>query len=300
MKAAGIDCGTNSLRLLVIDDAAGPPVEVCRELRMVRLGQGVDATGEFHPDALARVFAATDEYAAIIAELGVERVRFAATSAARDVANRELFFAGIRQRLGVEPEVLSGHEEAELSYRAAVAAVGGGSGEPVLVTDVGGGSSELVIGAGDQVGTAVSLDVGAVRLRERYLDDDPPTSAQLTAASAYVDELLDAVELTAVRSWVGVAGTVTSLAAVQLGLQEYDRSRVHGARVSLTDLRTLAQRTARATVAELIAWGPINPKRCEVIGGGALIIDRIAARVAVDELIVSEADILDGLATSLL
>lgn len=299
MRVAGIDCGTNSLRLLVVDDSSGAPVEVCRELRMVRLGQGVDATGEFHPDALARVFAATDEYAAIIAQLDVERVRFAATSAARDVSNRELFFAGIRERLGVQPEVLSGHEEAELSFRAAVAAVGAAA-EPVLVTDVGGGSSELVIGAGDQVGTAVSLDVGAVRLRERYLHDDPPTAAQLAAATAAVDKLLDAVDLTTVRSWVGVAGTVTSLAAVQLGLDEYDRSLVHGARVPLPDVRTLAQRTAQARVADLIALGPINPKRCEVIGGGALIIDRIAARLAVDELVVSEADILDGLATSLL
>lgn len=299
MRAAGIDCGTNSLRLLVVDDASGTPVEVCRELRMVRLGQGVDATGEFHPDALARVFAAADEYAAIIAELGVERVRFAATSAARDVANRELFFAGIHERLGVIPEVLSGQEEAELSFRAAVTAVGTAA-EPVLVTDVGGGSSELVIGVSDQVGTAVSLDVGAVRLRERYLHDDPPTPAQLAAASAVVDELLAAVDLTTVRSWVGVAGTVTSLAAVHLGLAEYDRSRVHGARLPLAEVRALAQQTTQATVAELMAWGPINPKRCEVIGGGALIIDRIAARLAVSELVVSEADILDGLATSLL
>lgn len=298
MRVAGIDCGTNSLRLLVLDDATGIPTEVCRELRMVRLGQGVDATGEFHPDALARVFSAVDEYAAMITELGVERVRFGATSAARDVTNRDVFFDGIQQRLGVLPEVLSGPEEAELSFRAAVSAVEAGA-EPVLVTDVGGGSSELVIGGSADVHTAVSLDVGAVRLRERYLHHDPPTAAQLAAATQDVDALLDTVDLTAVRSWVGVAGTVTSLAAVHLGLTEYDRAQVHGARMSLNAVRALAQRTSKASVAELIALGPINPKRCEVIGGGALIIDRIAARLAVGELVVSEADILDGLATSL-
>ncbi|MGJ3507929.1 Ppx/GppA phosphatase family protein [Enemella sp. A6] len=299
MRVAGIDCGTNSVRLLVIEGNGAEPVELRRELRMVRLGQGVDATGEFHPDALARTFAAVDEYAAMLSELGVERVRFAATSAARDVSNRAEFAAGIRDRLGVEPEILAGTTEAELSYRAAVAAVGP-IGEPVLVTDVGGGSSELVVGADGTMLSARSLDVGAVRLRERFLTDDPPTPAQVAEATAAVDALLDAVDLGPVRGWIGVAGTITSIMAVHQGLTEYDRTRIHGAWIGLGALHEITSWMARATVAELMALGPINPKRCEVIGGGALIVDRIAARLAVDELVVSEADILDGLARSLL
>lgn len=299
MRVAGIDCGTNSLRLLVLDGSADEPVELRRELRMVRLGQGVDATGEFHPDALVRTFAAVDEYAAMLDELGVQRVRFAATSAARDVSNRAEFAAGVRARLGVEPEILSGAIEADLSYRAAVRAVGQGDG-PVLVTDVGGGSSELVIGHDGTVLEARSLDVGAVRLRERYLHDDPPTPAQLAAATEAVDTLLDLVDLGGVRRWIGVAGTVTSLVAVHLGLTAYDRARVHAAGIPLAELRDLAGWTARARVADLIALGPISAQRCEVIGGGALIIDRIAARLQVAGLVASEADILDGLAGGLL
>ena len=239
-RVAAVDCGTNSIRLLIADLADGELREVDRRMTIVRLGQGVDATGSFAPEALERVFRASDEFAEVIRVAGVVRTRFVATSAARDVRNRDEFFAGIRARFGVDPEIISGAEEAELSFRGATAglatlAVPG----PYLVADIGGGSTELVLGDADGVIAAQSLDLGSVRLTERHVRSDPTAPDELDAIAKDVDALLDTttVPLAEARALIGVAGTVTTVAAVALGLPEYDRIAVHHARLGRTDLR---------------------------------------------------------------
>ena len=219
MTVAAIDCGTNSIRLLVLAGSRDAPQELAREVRLARLGQGVDATGEFHPDALARTFAVCDEFAQIIRAHGAEKVRFVATSAARDVTNRQLLIDGVRERLGVEMDVIPGQEEARLSSAGALCAVD--VTPPTLILDIGGGSTELVLadGAGTIV-HSVSLNVGSVRLRERFLHTDPPTPEEQRASREFVGDLLDGsgIDFAAVASAVGVAGTVTSVAARVLGL----------------------------------------------------------------------------------
>lgn len=303
-RVAAVDCGTNSIRLLVAEgDGAGGFIELERTLRITRLGQGVDATGAFHPDALARTLAACDEYAAIIAGHGVERLRFVATSAARDAANREAFFTGVRERLGVDAEVIAGAEEARLSFDGAVGAVRT-SAQPTLVMDIGGGSTELVLGGPDG-GSAevqgVSLDMGSVRLRERFLAGDPPTASEVDAARAFVDGLLEGcgLDLASARSWVGVGGTATSLSAIAQGLDAYDRARVHGSVLPRAQVDALAARLLTEPVAQVLRIPTMVPGRADVICAGALICARVAARVGVD-LTVSEADILDGVVAGLL
>lgn len=329
MRAAGIDCGTNSLRMLVIEtegthgsetiagpapilaDPAAPPLvrEVTRQLRIVRLGQGVDATGSFAPEALARTFAALDEYAALLAEAGVGRdhVKVVATSAARDVANRQEFFDGVRERIGVAPTVISGDTEAVLSFRGAIEglrAIGADLPGPILVSDIGGGSTECVLGNPDgSVIAARSYDVGCVRLRERLLPDDPPDAAQLRAARALIDTHLGSpdahgqvLDMAAARTWIGVAGTVTSLMAIHQGLGRYDRDLVHGAAMELDQVHHLTDRIAATSAHDIGALLELDPRRAEVLGPGALILGRIAARVGVERLVVSETDILDGVA----
>lgn len=297
MRVAAIDCGTNSLRLLVLERISdGAVVELARELRLVRLGEGVDATGEFAPAALARTFTGLEEYAQLLSGLQVDRLRFVATSAARDVANSEEFLTGVTRRLGVAGEVISGAEEAALTFAGAVAGVLGVA-EPVLVTDIGGGSTELVVGAA-QIERAISLDIGSVRLRERFLASDPPTQEQLAAATEFVDSQLDGFDLSGVRGWVGVAGTVTSMAALQLGLTAYDRAIVQGSMLTRAEIEAVTDRLCRTPSADLVS--PIMPRlRAEVIAGGALICARIAARVGIS-MTVSENDILDGIAYALL
>lgn len=299
-RVAAIDCGTNSVRLLVAEASDAGFTELARDLRITRLGQGVDAAGEFHQDALTRTFAACDEYAAVLADLGVERVRFAATSAARDARNREAFDAGVRERLGVTPEIISGAEEAELSFTGALTA-NPDADVPALVMDIGGGSTELVLGRPGRIARGISLDMGSVRLRERFLAGDPPTGAEITEAMEYVDDLLDAsaVDFGAARTWFGVGGTATSLAAIVQGLETYDRARVHGSVVRRTDLFKLASRLLAMPVAEVLRVPTMQPGRADVICAGALIAGRVGERLGVD-LTVSEADILDGLVLGLL
>lgn len=299
-RVAAIDCGTNSIRLLICEDAPGGPREVYRRLELVRLGQGVDATGAFHPDALARTFAAIEGFASVIADAGVERLRFVATSAARDVENRAEFERGVRDRLGVEVEVISGAEEARLSFAGALAVLEDAP-EPVLVTDIGGGSTELVLGKVDGTVTAArSLDVGSVRLRERLLRSDPIHPDERRAAEAHIDLLLARcdVPVAEAATWIGVAGTMTSMAALWLGLEEYDRSRVHGARLTSEQIAEITDRLVTTRVADLV--GPmLPPLRAQVIAAGAVVCSRIATRCGVD-LIVSETDILDAVAHELL
>ena len=298
-RVAAIDCGTNSIRLLVADLAAGVLTEVDRRLTIVRLGQGVDATGRFTPQALVRTFAACETYAAAVTAYGVERIRFVATSAARDVLNAEEFFAGVRTRLGVDPEVISGAEEAALSFRGATSGLD--EPTPYLVADIGGGSTELVLGSADHVRAAESLDLGSVRMTERHLHSDPPTPAEIDAATGDVDSLLDAttVPLSEARTFIGVAGTVTTVAAVALGLPDYDRDAVHHARLADHQVKKATSWLLGSTRAERAECKAIHPGRIDVIGAGALILDRLVRRLPTDGLLVSEHDILDGVALGL-
>jgi len=304
-RVAAVDCGTNSIRLLIAE--AGPRgtlVDLDRRTEIVRLGQGVDATGEFHPDALNRTFAATDAYAALIRDAGVpsERIRFVATSASRDAGNREVFFAGIRDRLGVTPEVISGDAEAQLSFSGALSRLRPPA-DPVLVIDIGGGSTELILGsAAGVVASAVSLDIGSVRLTERFLRTNPPPATSVAQAAAYVDDLLDdaCLDFAAVSTWIGVAGTATTLAAVHLQLEQYDRERVHGTVIPVPALQALFDRLAGSTVEQIRALPSMHPGRADVVTAGTLIALRIAERLDVPGLLVSESDILDGTALELL
>ncbi len=296
---AAVDCGTNSVRLLVCRLSDGRLVEVDRRLHLTRLGQGVDATGRFHPDALARTLAAMADFGAELDSLGVTRRRVVATSAARDAANSAEFFTGVRDRLGVEAEIIPGEEEARLSYAGAVSALPD-LAQPVLVMDIGGGSTELVSGRDGQVGRAISLDIGSVRLRERFLHGDPPDAAQVDAATRHVDGLLDdsGIDFGAIASWVGVGGTVTSLSALAQGLPVYDRSLVHGSVLDRASLGRLTALLLAMPVAEVTGLPTMVPGRADVIGAGALICARVGARVG-GRLTVSEADILDGIVNEL-
>ena len=303
MRVAVIDCGTNTIRLLVADPGRGMGLsEVDRRLELVRLGQGVDATRRFHPDALARTLAAVDTYAARIRELGVDQVRFLATSAARDVSNRDEFFDGVRDRLGVDVDVITGDEEARLSFLGALSG-GPVSAGPVLVMDVGGGSTELILGDLDgSVRVARSLDMGSVRIRERFLAGDPPTAAEVGAARAFVDQLLDSsgIPMAEAATWIGVAGTTTSLSAVSQGLTAYDRTRVHNSIVAVDEITRLSEQLLATPVDEVLAAYPMLQRlRAEVICAGALIVEQVAARVG-EPMTVRETDILDGATLELL
>jgi len=303
MRVAVIDCGTNTIRLLVADPGRGMGLsEVDRRLELVRLGQGVDATRRFHPDALARTFAAVDTYAARIRELGVDQVRFLATSAARDVSNRDEFFDGVRDRLGVDVDVITGDEEARLSFLGALSG-GPVSAGPVLVMDVGGGSTELILGDLDgSVRVARSLDMGSVRIRERFLAGDPPTAAEVGAARAFVDQLLDSsgIPMAEAATWIGVAGTTTSLSAISQGLTAYDRTRVHNSIVAVDEITRLSEQLLATPVDEVLAAYPMLQRlRAEVICAGALIVEQVAARVG-EPMTVRETDILDGATLELL
>jgi exopolyphosphatase / guanosine-5'-triphosphate,3'-diphosphate pyrophosphatase len=295
---AAVDCGTNTVRLLV---GALPAVAV-RESRIVRLGQGVDATGRLADAALARTFATMDDYAATIREHGATRVRVCATSAVRDAANGAVFGRGVEDRFGVAPDVLTGAEEAALTFDGAVRNLTGPAPDPVLVVDIGGGSTELVLGSGDgRVQAAHSMDVGSVRLHERHLHGDPPTRAEVAACVADIDAHLDAapVPVGDARTVVGVAGSTLTVAAGVLGLASYDRSAIDQARLAAADVARFVERLVAMTVGERRALPYLDPGRADVIGAGALILARVLARARVRTLVASEADILDGIAWSL-
>ncbi|HSO70528.1 MAG TPA: exopolyphosphatase [Arachnia sp.] len=299
---AAVDCGTNSIRLLILrKEADGAVVELAREVRLARLGQGVDATGEFHPDALARANVIFEEYARIIELHQVGDVRFVATSAARDVSNRAEFERNVRQRLGVEVDVVSGDEEALLSTTGVLSGVEAAT--PALVFDIGGGSTELiVVHDGPTIASAVSLDIGAVRVNERLMPSDPATPGEVAAARHHVGSLLDAagVDFGALASAIGVAGTVTSVAASVLGLQQYSRQAVHETLLSRADIERTVERWLAQTAAETAAEPCMHPLRAAVLGAGGLILDEISRRVPGGAVLVSETDILDGIALGLL
>ena len=313
-RVAAIDCGTNSIRLLVADVTEARPRnqtlrDVHREMRVVRLGQGVDATGVLAPEAIERTRVALADYTAVLRRKGVERVRMVATSATRDAANRDDFFAMVRATLGAEAEVISGDEEARLSFDGAVGELDPDDG-PFVVVDVGGGSTEVVVGeltaSGPVVHAARSVDVGCVRLTERCLPDDPPTVEQVDKARAVAAEILagafTAVPVEGVRTWVGVSGTVTTLSALALDLPAYDPDVIHLSRLSLPDLHRVSADLLAMPREQRAALGPMHPGRVDVIGGGAIVVEelaRVLARVGIIDMVVSEHDILDGIARSL-
>ena len=315
-RVAAIDCGTNSIRLLVADvsrreDGSFLLRDVHREMRIVRLGEGVDATGRLAIAALMRTRDALADYALTVRRKGAERVRMVATSATRDASNRDDFFSMTRDVLGTEAEVISGDEEARLTFTGAVGDLDPEDG-PFLMTDIGGGSTELVLGTWDGLSASIkaakSVDIGCVRITERCLHADPPTAAEIAAARDLAESTLasafDAVPVAGARTWVGVAGTITTLAAVGLGLSEYDAQVTHLARLTLPELRSTTERLLAASHEERAANRAIHPGRVDVIGGGSLIAlvlaEQLQARAGITELLSSEHDILDGIALSLL
>ncbi len=354
VSVAAVDCGTNSIRLLVadVDAVTGRQRDYVRRMTVVRLGQGVDATGELAPEALERTLAAVDDFAAVVAEHDAVATRFVATSAMRDARNSDLLDDGVKARLGVTPEVVSGAEEAALSFTGATRELAGRYPGPFLVVDIGGGSTEVVLGetaggtagetaggtagepgsetSGRTVGRAVggaggqaaselgaspstrvlasrSVDVGCVRLTERHLRADPPTPAQVAAARADVERALDEIEqvvpLDSLGTVVGLAGSVTSVAAETLGLSSYDPGAIHESEHDLADVTAACSRLLAAPRAERAARGFMHPGRVDVIGGGALIwlalLERLQLRGGLERVLVSEHDILDGIAWSL-
>lgn len=317
-RVAAVDCGTNSIRLLVADatvshgasgaGAIGELVDLDRRMTIVRLGQGVDRTGRLAPEALQRTFAACREYAAIIKEHGAERLRFVATSASRDAENRDEFVRGVLDILGVEPEVISGDQEAAFSFTGATKELAGGDHlpKPYLVVDIGGGSTEFVVGD-DRVRAARSVDIGCVRMTERHLVregvvSDPPTEEQIAAMRADIEAALDLAEQTVplreARTLVGLAGSVTTVSAIAQELPEYDSEAIHHSRVSHEKVREITEWLLRSTHAERAAVPSMHPGRVDVIGAGALVLLSIMERIGAQEVVVSEHDILDGIAWS--
>lgn len=306
---AAIDCGTNSIRLLIArrDPDTGAMVDLERELEMVRLGYGVDRTGRFDPAAIERTLDAARRYAELIARHGVTEMRFAATSATRDAANRDEFIAGIQQILGVTPEVISGDEEAALSFRGAVSTLDGLPAGPRLVADIGGGSTELVIGT-EEPTARISMDIGSVRLTERHLHSDPPTAEEIAAATADIDAMLEEafarLPIPEAEAMIGVAGTVTTVTAVAEGLAAYRPDVTHGADLSLAHAIGTCERLLAMSHEERAALGIIHPGRIDVIGAGALIwatiLRRVGEAAGIDRARTSEHDILDGLALDVL
>jgi exopolyphosphatase/guanosine-5'-triphosphate,3'-diphosphate pyrophosphatase len=311
-RVAAIDCGTNSIRLLVADvtvreDGSQWLRDVHREMRINRLGQGVDATRRLAPESLARTKEALLAYGEMLRRTSTTTVRLCATSATRDAENRDEFFDMVRDILGIEAEVITGDEEARLSFAGAVADLDPDEG-PAVVADVGGGSTELVTGTWDAVAAdvvaAYSANVGCVRVAEKILHDDPPTREQTIAAEEFVrgtlEPAFEAVEVGQAQTWVAVAGTATTIAAVAMDLRSYDPERIHLARLGLDDVRATCRRLEEMPREQRAALGPMHPGRVDVIGAGSLVIrvlaEELAERAGITELVVSEHDILDGIA----
>jgi exopolyphosphatase/guanosine-5'-triphosphate,3'-diphosphate pyrophosphatase len=303
-RVAALDCGTNSLRLLVADVNGSALSDVVRRMEIVRLGEGVDQTGRLADAALARTFAVLDSYAGIIAETKVAHVRMVATSATRDASNRDVFTAGVLDRLGVAPEVITGEQEAALSFDGATRELRTAPvlAAPYLVVDIGGGSTEFVLGDDDGPRASRSVNIGCVRLTERHLRDDPPSQAQIAAALADINAAIDSaavdVPIADAQTLVGLAGSVTTVVALALGLTEYDPTRIHHARIGAAQVSEVTQRLLAATRAERAAIPVMHPGRVDVIGGGALVLDTIMRRCGFDSVVASEHDILDGIAFS--
>ena len=303
IRVAAIDCGTNSIRLLVadVDLDAGTLVDLHRQMEIVRLGQDVDRTGRLAPEALERTFLVCDRYAEVIRDLGATHVRFVATSASRDAENRDEFVSGVLARIGVTPEVVTGDEEALLSFTGATRGLVGAE-PPYLVIDIGGGSTEFVLGTTEPI-AALSVDVGCVRLTERHLTEDPPPRAEIDALVVDVDAAIAraaaVVPLEQAHTLVGLAGSVTTITAVALGLEEYDASRVHGTRLSAATVAEVSDRLLAMNHEERSRIAVIHPGRVDVLNAGVLVLRRILDVTGLPEVLVSEHDILDGIAWSI-
>lgn len=308
---AAIDCGTNSIRLLIAERVDGRLRDLHREMRIVRLGEGVDATGRFSAEALARTEAALADYAVLLRDHGVRKLRMVATSATRDAANRDEFFAMTATILGAVvlgsiAEVITGSEEAELSFNGAVGELDSAAA-PFVVVDLGGGSTEVVLGDSAGVQASYSADIGCVRMTERCLHSDPPTAEEVAAARAVVRErLAEALRVVPVeqaKTWVGVAGTFTTIAALAHGMDTYDSEAIHLSRIRFSDMLAVCDQLLGMTREQRAALGPMHEGRVDVIGGGAIVVQELAAalgeRAGIDELVVSEHDILDGIALSI-
>ena len=300
-RVAAIDCGTNSIRLLIADITDGNFKEVVRTMEIVRLGQGVDQNKSFHPDAITRTLSAVEKFAQLIASKGVEKIRFCATSATRDASNRELFTDGVKKILGVEVEVIPGEQEAALSFIGATKELFQSDG-PFLVVDIGGGSTEFVFGS-KKVEFAKSVNIGCVRMSERHLNSQPPTMAQIAEAIIDIDlaitQAAKVVPISQAKSLVAVAGTATTVAAAALKLEEYDRYLIHLSRISAPAVHQVAAMFQSLNKDQITALGYMHPGRVDVITAGALVLSRIMAATGASEFIASESDILDGIAWSL-
>ncbi len=311
-RVAAVDCGTNSIRLLIadIDTERAVLTDIARQMRIVRLGEGVDRTGRLSEAALDRTIGALREYAGLISRARPQAVRMVATSATRDAGNSQEFVDRVKEVLGVAPEVVTGDEEARLSFIGATRELAGTAlareGEcppPYLVTDIGGGSTEFVLGGPEGVSGARSVDIGCVRMTERHLHGDPPSAAEVAAATADIDSALGlvagSVPAAQARTLVGLAGSDPTVAGIALGLPAYDAARIHHSRVSAGRVHAIASRLLGQTRAQRAAIGVMHPGRVDVIGAGALVLDRIMTVFGFAEVLVSEHDILDGIAWSL-
>ena len=300
-RVAAIDCGTNSIRLLIADITGDNFQEITREMEIVRLGQGVDATGKFDPEAIERTLTATRKYAEIIASKGVEKVRFCATSATRDASNRDLFIDGVREILGIEPEVIPGNEEAELSFIGATKGLTH-TESPYLVVDIGGGSTEFVLGT-TEVQYAKSVNIGCVRMSERHLNKAPQDPIAVQRAIQDIDDAIAEaayiVPIKEAKTLIAVAGTATTVAAAALGLSEYDRHSIHLSRIPAAKVFEVAQMFSLMSREEIAALGYMHPGRVDVIAAGSLVLARVMLATGATEFVASESDILDGMAWAL-
>jgi len=301
-RVAAIDCGTNSIRLLIADITIGKFQEVLRTMEIVRLGQGVDENKSFHPDAIVRTLTAVKSFRDLIASKGVEKIRFCATSATRDAANRDLFIDGVREILGVQVEVIPGEEEARLSFLGATKELDQNQ-SPFLVVDIGGGSTEFVLGS-EKVDSAKSVNIGCVRMSERHLTSQPPTMDQIAKAIVDIDfaisQAASVVPITTAKSLIAVAGTATTVAAAALELSEYDRYAIHLSRISAEKVHKVAQMFQSMSKDKIASLGYMHPGRVDVITAGSLVLSRIMAATGASEFVASESDILDGIAWSLI
>lgn len=298
---AAIDCGTNSIRLLIADVTGGSLREISRDMEIVRLGEGVDRTGRFDERAVERTLSALDGFIAQMRRRGVERVRFCATSATRDATNRQIFVDPVRERLGLEPEVISGSEEAVLSFRGATKEFRPDDG-PFLVVDIGGGSTEFVLGR-QEVESAMSVNIGCVRMAERHLHSNPPSRESLDSAITDIDaaiaQVRERVDFSAAKKLIAVAGTATTVAAASLGLESYDRYAIHLSEILAPEAHRVAIMFQNMDREQIAALGYMHPGRVDVITAGALVLSRIIHASGASSFIASESDILDGIALSL-
>ena len=301
-RVAAIDCGTNSIRLLIADITGDNFKEVLRTMEIVRLGQGVDQNKAFHPDAIDRTLSAVKLFKDHIASKGVEKIRFCATSATRDATNRNLFIDGVREILGIEVEVIPGEEEAELSFIGATKELRQ-SDAPFLVVDIGGGSTEFVFGS-EKVDFAKSVNIGCVRMSERHLNTQPPSMAQIAQAIVDIDiaitQAAAVVPITTAKTLVAVAGTATTVAAAALELTDYDRHMIHLSRISASNVHKVAASFQSMNKDQITSLGYMHPGRVDVITAGSLVLSRIMAATGASEFVESESDILDGMAWSLI